>query len=136
MTNPIYADDPDFYERPGETVHLITDVNPPKITVPALPWHDEDIAPTTYSHFLALGFVRPERPEPCRVCGRDAKGSPLCDYCARAQHRDETHKARARQPQPTTPRIEVREKWETWAKAQARPEPDGPTIREHETRIG
>lgn len=137
MTNPLYADDPDFYERPGEVVHLITDVNPPKITVPALPWQEQPEPPPHEARMAALVGEQRRATRPCRICGRQAASEAyVCDYCGRAQQRDQTALARAKQPTPSTPRIHVREGWEQWASEQPVSEPEGPTIGEHETRIG
>jgi len=140
MSNPLYADDPDFYERPGETVHLITDVNPARVVVPALPWqgkdHDE---PSRIGHEQALFGTRycsPLGERPCVICSRPYRSpGSMCPYCARAQAADETHKARAKQPQPSQPRISIREGWEVWSSSQPDETPEF-RIREHETRIG
>ena len=144
MTNPLYSDDPDFYEKPGETVHLITDVNPTRVTVPALPWKGEEETPSREAHLAALfGERRHYSPGGrCSVCSKVTTtmhwGASviLCDYCSRAQARDETAKARAKQPNLSSPRIHVREGWERWAGEQPRESHDGPQIRDHETRIG
>lgn len=102
MANPIYHDDPEWYERPGQEVPLIVDVKPSLFVVGEMP-----------------GRVTRELPEedhgplrPCSVCTRLSR-SYLCPYCYRAQHRDECHLARARQPQPSGPRLHgFREGWE------------------------
>jgi hypothetical protein len=38
VSNPLYHDDPDFYERPGTTVPLIVDVKPSQYAGMGLPW--------------------------------------------------------------------------------------------------
>lgn len=38
MANPRYVDDPDYYERPGQNVPLIVDVQPSQYVGIALPW--------------------------------------------------------------------------------------------------
>lgn len=138
MANPLYHDDPDWYERPGETVHLEVDQKPALFTVPALPWRDRPSRPTRAGHLTALfGGLSDDGITPrCVVCGRNASHhSLLCQFCARAQAADETAKARANVPQPSAPRIRIREAWESWSLAQAAPTPEGPTIREYETRL-
>lgn len=53
-------------------------------------------------------------PSHCATCNRiHREVGTLCPYCSRAQARDEAHLARARQPQPSGPRIHtMREGWE------------------------
>jgi hypothetical protein len=103
MANPIYHDDPEWYERPGETVLLAVDKKPLLFAFGDLPWQLKDPP------------VRdPGHTQPCVVCGktRPCIGG-LCAFCSRAQHADECHLARARQPQPSGPRIHgLREGWE------------------------
>lgn len=104
MANPIYHDDPAFYERPGETVLLEVDKKPTMFLVGHLPGKANDPESPT----LTIPV------QPCVVCGktRGCLGG-VCEYCARAQSRDEAHLARARQPQPSGPRLHgFREGWE------------------------
>jgi hypothetical protein len=139
MANPRYHDDPAFYERPGEVVHLHVDANPPKHVVPALPWRSMGMGEEAAVVRDLRAFWLACDPTPCRVCRRLTPApSGMCDYCSRAQQRDETAKARASQPQPSRPRISIRENWEVWAGEQQRApvdDFDSGHVRSYETRI-
>lgn len=105
MANPIYHDDPEWYERPGETVHLHVDVKPSLFVVGNIPGRKRQ-------HLAVVGAQAD--PSPCSCCRRiHREVGTLCPWCSRAQQRDETKAARARQPQPSGPRIHsLREGWE------------------------
>ena len=135
MANPIYHQEPEFYERPGETVHLEVDQHPSQFRMPGLPWRDGPSAVVLIGESSRRGLA----PHPCEVCGRTAHGARVCDYCARAQARDETFRARANQPQPSRPRIAVKEGWEAWSESQtptSDPDLESGHVRPYETRIG
>lgn len=106
MANPIYHDDPEWYERPGETVYLEVDKRPTVFAMGGLVW---SARPT---HLPPAPDIEEGV---CSVCGkaRYVYPSGLCSFCSRAQAKDETHLARAKQPQPSGPRIHgLREGWE------------------------
>ncbi len=109
MSNPIYHQDPEFYERPGTEVPLIVDTQPLMFRMPDLPWQLRDPMP-------GQAPPAPEIEEGiCGVCGKRRYLMPtgLCSFCSRAQQADETHLARAKQPQPSGPRLcSLREGWE------------------------
>ena len=139
MSNPIYHDDPDWYERPGETVHLTVDQHPSQFTVPILPWMEPQGAWEMVAGRRVDLAERNAPTEPCPVCTKPRPTTQLvCDFCARAQAADETHKARVNIPQPSSPRIHIREGWEVYAASQPKPSNDLESghVREHETRIG
>jgi len=57
MSNPIYHDDPDWYERPGETVHLHVDEHATQFTGVALPWNVskwDSVTPRYFSEVSAI----------------------------------------------------------------------------------
>ena len=141
MANPLYHDDPDWYERPGQTVNLHVDANPAKHVVPALPWMGGESMADRVQRSLVGAAVRDYTNSgyTCVVCSRPTRSVEhlTCPYCARAQQRDETAHARAKQPTPTHPRISVREAWESWAESQPATD-DGYAdghVRSYETRI-
>lgn len=105
MANPIYHDDPEWYERPGETVFLTVDQKPSLFVVGNIPGRKR--------RHLAVVSAQAE-PSHCSCCNRiHREVGTLCPWCARAQQADETHLARARQPQPSGPRLHsLREGWE------------------------
>lgn len=90
-SNPDGYDDPDWYEKPGETVLMNYRPNPSAFTVPAVPWQSDkwqDARPTynaEVSGYTARGAYT------CTVCGRETRSAEhmTCDYCARAQQRYE-----------------------------------------------
>jgi len=138
VSNPRYVDDPDFYERPGETVHLTVDQQPSQFRHPGLPWRAVNEGPYIVVAGRRIDYAELAAPkQPCMICQRETVGR-ICQYCARAQARDETAKARANIPQPSTPRIAVKEAWESWAESQPKAEPDLESghVRAYETRIG
>lgn len=102
MANPLYHDDPGFYERPGETVHLHVDVKPLVFTMPG------------WGKAVRVDLPVSGPSKACSTCRRiHREVGTLCPYCSRAQQADETHLARARQPQPSGPRLHTfREGWE------------------------
>ena len=138
----MYHDDPSWYERPGETVHLTVDANPARHVVPRLPWMTpESMADRARIQRGVRAALLPADPRRCTVCRRwhEALYADVCTYCARAQARDETANARAKQPTPSRPRIHLRENWEVWASTQSVPDPDDLSsghVREYETRVG
>lgn len=139
MANPLYHDDPDFYERPGETVHLHVDANPAKHVVPAMPWNRNGLGETVSRKRDMVSLALALESAPCIVCKRATlEPNRLCSYCGRAQARDETALARAKQPKPSRSRISVREGWEVWATGETHADPenlDSGHVRSYETRI-
>lgn len=94
-SNPDGYDDPDWYEKPGETVLMDYKPNPSRITVPALPWRSNGMGETTALIRDARRFRLTEfTNDPCSVCTRPTVNtSGLCSYCERAQQRHEQHAA-------------------------------------------
>ena len=105
MANPIYHDDPSWYERPGETVLLHVDQKPTVFAMGGAVWEKP--------RRLAVMSAQADLTH-CACCNRlHREVGLLCPYCSRAQANDETALARARQPQPSGPRIHgLREGWE------------------------
>jgi hypothetical protein len=67
MSNPLYADDPSYYERPGQDVPLIVDVAPSQYVGIALPWQQAgryDHCTPRYnaevSRIVAKGIPKPQ----------------------------------------------------------------------------
>lgn len=139
MANPLYHDDPDFYERPGETVHLHVDANPARHVVPAMPWNRRGLGESVELKREMKAIRLAMHNDPCIVCKRPTLNpNGLCSYCTRAQERDETALARAKQPKPSRARISVREGWEVWASGETHPDPEdlgSGHVRSYETRI-
>lgn len=122
MANPIYHDDPEWYERPGETVHLHVDEHATQFAGIALPYKTyHDPVPR---YFGEVDRVVDPTPSPnamtCQCCGRSCyhdlgdwrDRGYLCAFCSRAQQRDTTATVRHAQPKPTGPRISSTEPWE------------------------
>lgn len=114
MANPIYHDDPEWYERPGETVHLHVDEQASQFAVPALPYKAYHDPVPRYFGEVDRVVGRQLTGPLCVTCHRPCGEGRVfqCSYCSRAQQRDTTATVRHAQPKPTGPRIRSVEAWE------------------------
>jgi hypothetical protein len=108
-SNPTYHDDPDWYERPGETVHLDYTPQPSQFAVnwgkpkPITSAQLEDMVTEVWSRAT------------CGVCGRQpAEPNGLCAYCSRAQAADAQCEATRQRNRGDHPygQFRLREPWE------------------------
>jgi hypothetical protein len=94
-SNPDGYDDPDWYEKPGETVLMNYRPHPSTITVPPLPWNADTMQARTERRLVERAYALNAT---CDVCGRGIRIKTLtvrtCDYCARAQQRHEENAAK------------------------------------------
>lgn len=95
-SNPDGYDDPDWYEKPGETVLMDYRPQPGFHTVPPLPWQSNGMGESTALKRAARHSRLTEwENTPCSVCTKPTiNPSGLCSYCARSQQRYERNAAR------------------------------------------
>lgn len=108
-SNPDGYDDPDWYERPGETVLMDYKPQPGFHVAPRMPWNPEP-GVGSLRHFTEVSghppvYTLEGTPAVCRVCGRSYRSMTLehgavmlCDYCARSHERYERHAERDGRP--------------------------------------
>lgn len=108
-SNPDGYDDPDWYEKPGETVLMDYKPQPGFHVAPRMPWQDQ--APAgSLRHFTEVsGFPRVYTignvDAICQTCGRSyqsmvllAATRMLCPYCARIEERNADDAAKRGNP--------------------------------------